>query len=47
MTTDPDFPEPSGPNWRLLLLLSLSALMVGLASFGAFTLGRILGALWN
>lgn len=44
---DPDFSGPSGPNWGFLLLLAISALMVLLAGFGAYCLGRILRALWS
>jgi hypothetical protein len=42
MTTDPDFSGPSGPNWRLLLMLALSAMLMGLATFGAFTLTKLI-----
>lgn len=47
MTPEIDLPEPSGPNWGMLLLLAASTLIFGLAAFGAFTLGRILGKLWG
>jgi hypothetical protein len=42
MTYDPETAGPSGPNWGLLLLLALSALMFGLAVFGAFTLAKLI-----
>ncbi len=42
MRPEIDLPEPSGPNWRLLLMVALSALLMGLASFGAFTLTKLI-----